>query len=225
MLVTEKTIVSLRKEEGDARETRNYCEAVADLVGLNLISPEDAWRNRSRIFVANIRFVSEITSDATIRGDSEVDSDRNNCDMPIGEFVRCRTDIRGRNPNLFSSPTGVLPPSKNDFRIVTDPLTKAAYRQPYHQLYAEREEFAIQICQLIANGWVSESNSRFAAPIIFVKKADGKLRMYCDYRGLNLITLKDRYPMPYIDDLFDRLHGSQNLTKLERSGHFHADHE
>jgi hypothetical protein len=68
---------------------------------------------------------------------------------------------------------------------------------------------------------VGESNSCFAAPIIFVKNSNGKLRMFCDYRGLNKITQKDRYSLPYIDDLLDKLHGAKNFTKLDlASGYY-----
>jgi hypothetical protein len=66
----------------------------------------------------------------------------------------------------------------------------------------------VQIKKLLANGWVTDSHSRYAAPIIFVKKPDAMLRMCVDYQGLNKVTAKDRYPLPYIEDLLDQLHGT-----------------
>jgi len=70
---------------------------------------------------------------------------------------------------------------------------------------AEREQFEEQIKNLLANGWITDSHSRYAAPVIFVKKPNGTLCMCVDYQGLNKITVKDRYPLPYIDDLLDKL--------------------
>jgi hypothetical protein len=86
---------------------------------------------------------------------------------------------------------------------------------------AQREEFERQIAKLLANGWVTDSNSRYAAPIIFVDKGDGSLRMCVDYRALNKITSKDRYPFPYIEDLLDRLHGARVFTKLDLASGYH----
>jgi len=86
---------------------------------------------------------------------------------------------------------------------------------------SERKEFEVQIKKLLANGWVTGSHSRYAAPIIFVKKPDTMLRMCVDYRGLNAITAKDRYPLPYIEDLLDKLHGARVFTKLDLASRYH----
>jgi len=75
--------------------------------------------------------------------------------------------------------------------------------------------------KLLANRWVTDSHSRYAAPIIFVKKPDARLRMCVDYRGLNKITVKDRYPLPYIEDLLDKLHGARVFTKLHLASGYH----
>lgn len=66
--------------------------------------------------------------------------------------------------DLFKLPTGVLPASSDDFRIITDPLAKAPFCQPYWQSLAEQEEFERHIQKLLANGWVTELTSRFTAP-------------------------------------------------------------
>jgi len=86
---------------------------------------------------------------------------------------------------------------------------------------AERDEFEVQIKKLLANGWITDSHSRYAAPVIFVKKPNGTLRMCVDYRGLNKITVKDRYPLPYIEDLLDKLHGGRIFTKLDLASGYH----
>jgi hypothetical protein len=220
--ITEKSIVGLKSHQGTARETTNYCQSVAEAAGLNLIAANEAWQNRDTMFIANIRFASDCPSDVATKGASSVDTGSDQYDITIGEFEKWRLAIDSRHGDLFKPPIGVPPPSADDFRIHTDPLAKAPHRQPYRQSLLEREEYEIQIRKLIANGWVGESNSRFAAPIIFVKKAgDVRLRMCCDYRGLNKITEKDRYPLPYIEDLLDRLHGSAYFTKLDLAAGYH----
>ena len=83
-------------------------------------------------------------------------------------------------------------------------------------------EFETQIAQLLANGWVTDSHSRFAAPVIFVKNPDGSgLRMCVDYRGVSAITTRDWYRLPYIEDLIDRLHGSRVFTKFDLASGYH----
>jgi len=77
--------------------------------------------------------------------------------------------------DLFQPPRGVPPPGEHDFRIHTDPTGKILHRQPYRMTQSERKEFEVQIKKLLANGWVTDSHSRYAAPIIFVKKPDATL--------------------------------------------------
>jgi len=86
---------------------------------------------------------------------------------------------------------------------------------------AERAEFEVQIKKLLANRWVTDSHSHYVAPIVFVKKPDATLRMCVDYRGLNNITAKDRYLLPYIKDLLDKLHGARVFTKLDVASGYH----
>ena len=220
--VTDKTIVGLRSHQGTARETSNYCRAVAEVAGINLISAQETWKYRHGMVVANIKLIPDSLSDAATIEQVTARSGSVDYDISVQEFDKWRTAIDARHSDLFEEPVGVPPPSKNDFRIRTDPLANAPHRQPYRQSSLEREEYEIQIKKLIANGWVSESSSRFAAPIIFVKKpGDARLRMCCDYRGLNRITEKDRYPLPYIEDLLDRLHGSAYFSKLDLASGYH----
>jgi len=127
--------------------------------------------------------------------------------------------------DLFNPPTGVPPESKHDLRMDTDPTAKPPHRQPYRMSDSEHFEFETRIAKLLANGWVTDSHSRFAAPVIFVYKLDGSaLRMCVDSRGLNAVTTRDRYPLPYIEDLIDRLHGSRVFPKLNLASGYHQVH-
>jgi len=139
----------------------------------------------------------------------------------LADLGKWRVQIRRDFNDLFQLPHGVPPPGEHDFRIHTDPTAKLPHRQPYQMIQSERKEFEVQIKKLLANRWVTDSHSRYAAPIIFVKKPDATLRMCVDYCGLNAITAKDRYPLPYIEDLLDKLHGAQVFTKLDLASRYH----
>jgi hypothetical protein len=77
-----------------------------------------------------------------------------------------------------------------------------------------------QLNDLLSKGYIRPSKSPWDAPILFVKKKDGSLRLCVDYCGLNKLTIKNKYPLPRIDDLFDHLHGSKIFSKIDlKSGY------
>lgn len=79
----------------------------------------------------------------------------------------------------------------------------------------EKQEFEAQVKDLLAKGFIQPSNSPYGSPVLFVQKKDGSLRMCVDYRALNSISRKDKFPLPKIDDLLDRLHGARCFTSLD----------
>ena len=76
-------------------------------------------------------------------------------------------------------------------------------------------ELKEQIQELLEKGFIRPSVSPWSAPILFIKKKDGSLRMCIDYRQLNAVTIKNKYPLPRIDDLFDQLQGATCFLKLD----------
>ncbi|WP_369007447.1 reverse transcriptase family protein, partial [Pseudomonas syringae] len=85
---------------------------------------------------------------------------------------------------------------------------------------AEIKELRAQLDDLLSHGFIRRSQSPWGAPVFFVKKKDGSLRMCIDYRGLNKVTVRNKYPLPRIDDLFDQLSGAQWFSKIDlRSGY------
>jgi hypothetical protein len=85
----------------------------------------------------------------------------------------------------------------------------------------ELEELKRQLKELLEKGLIRPSTSPYGAPVLFVRKKDGTLRMCIDYRGLNAITIKNKYPLPRIDELLDRLYGAKYFSKLDlRSGYW-----
>jgi hypothetical protein len=96
---------------------------------------------------------------------------------------------------------------------------------PYGPLYSmsrtELEALRKYLDEMLRKGWIRESSGPVAAPILFVKRPDGGLRLCVDYRGLNAITIKNRYPLPRIDELMDRISGARFFTKLDLRDAYH----
>ena len=81
-------------------------------------------------------------------------------------------------------------------------------------------ELQTQLDELTTQGFIRQSHTPWGAPVLFVKKKDDTLRICIDYRGLNKVTIRNRYPLPRIDDLFDQLQGAQFFSKIDlRSGY------
>ncbi|GJV12008.1 putative reverse transcriptase domain-containing protein [Tanacetum coccineum] len=107
-----------------------------------------------------------------------------------------------------------------EFQIDLIPGAAPIARAPYRLALSEMEELSKQLQELSDKGFIRPSSSPWGAPILFVKKKDGSFRMCIDYRELNKLTVKNRYPLPRIDDLFDQLQGSSIYSKIDlRSGY------
>ena len=86
--------------------------------------------------------------------------------------------------------------------------------------HIELKELKTQLQDLVDKGFIRPSVSPWGAPMLFVKKKDGTMRLCIDYRQLNKVTIKNRYPLPKIDDLFDQLQGASVFLKIDlRSGY------
>ena len=115
-----------------------------------------------------------------------------------------------------------LPPAREiDHEIEIFPGSEPVSKRPYKMSLPEAIELKEQLRQLLEQGFIRPSNSPWGAPVLFQKKKDGSLRLCIDYRGLNQVTVKNKYPIPRIDELLDRLHGSKVFTKIDlRSGYY-----
>ncbi|GKE03591.1 putative reverse transcriptase domain-containing protein, partial [Tanacetum coccineum] len=114
-----------------------------------------------------------------------------------------------------------LPPVRQvEFQIDLIPGATLVARAPYRLAPSEMQELSNQLQELADRGFIRPSTSPLGAPVLFVKKKDGYFRMCIDYRELNKLTVKNRYPLPIIDDLFDQLQGSSVYLKIDlRSGY------
>ncbi|GJZ80907.1 putative reverse transcriptase domain-containing protein, partial [Tanacetum coccineum] len=115
---------------------------------------------------------------------------------------------------------GLPPPRQVEFRIDLVPGVAPVARAPYRLAPSEMRELSVQLQELLEKGFIRPSSSPWGAPVLFVKKKDGSFRMCIDYRELNKLTVKNRYPLPRIDNLFDQLQGSSVYSKIDlRSGY------
>jgi transposase InsO family protein len=117
-------------------------------------------------------------------------------------------------------PPGLPPDRGVTHKIELIPGATPPARSPYRMSDLELAELRTQLRELVDQGYIRPSSSPFAAPVLFVKKKTGELRMCVDYRALNDITIKNRYPLPRIDEIFDQLRGARVFTKIDlRSGY------
>ncbi|GJY69837.1 putative reverse transcriptase domain-containing protein [Tanacetum coccineum] len=124
-------------------------------------------------------------------------------------------------PKVFPEDLSGLPPARPvEFQIDLIPGAAPVARAPYRLAPSEMKELSEQLQELSDKGFIRPSSSPWGAPVLFVKKKDGSFRMCIDYRELNKLTVKNRYPLPRIDDLFDQLQGSNIYSKIDlRSGY------
>src|SRR6202051_3891419 len=112
-------------------------------------------------------------------------------------------------------PSGLPPKRDIDHRIDLVPGQAPPSRPTYRMSQPEMDELKKQLTELMDKGYVQESKSPYGAPVLFVKKKDGSMRMCVDYRALNKITIKNKYPLPRIDELLDRLLGAKYFSKID----------
>ncbi|KAI3815620.1 hypothetical protein L1987_15297 [Smallanthus sonchifolius] len=115
---------------------------------------------------------------------------------------------------------GLPPPRQVKFRIDLVPGATPVAKAPYRLAPSEMQELASQLQELSSKGFIRPSHSPWGAPVLFVKKKDGSFRMCIDYRELNKLTIKNRYPLPRIDDLFDQLQDIPKTVFRTRYGHY-----
>ena len=125
------------------------------------------------------------------------------------------------SPDVFPEEFPGLPPQREiEFAIDVVPGATPASVTPYRMAPLELKELKLQLQELLDKGFIRPSVSPWGAPVLFVKKKDGTLRLCVDYRQLNKLTVKNKYPLPRIDDLFDQLKGASIFSKIDlRSGY------
>jgi len=115
-----------------------------------------------------------------------------------------------------------LPPTREvEFFIDLMPGTGPISIAPYRMSPLELSELKKQLEELLEKGFIRPSVSPWGAPVLLVKKKDGSMRLCIDYRQLNKVTIKNKYPLPRIDDLMDQLQGATVFSKIDLKSGYH----
>ena len=124
-------------------------------------------------------------------------------------------------PDVFPNDISGLPLDRAiEFVFELVPRTELISIPPYRMAPVELKELKAQLEELLSKGFIRPSTSPWGALVLFVKKKDGSLRLCIDYRQLNRATIRNQYPLPHIDELFDQLHGTRVYSKIDlRSGY------
>jgi hypothetical protein len=125
-------------------------------------------------------------------------------------------------PDVFPSKLpGIQPMRGASFEIKLIPSTMPIHKSPYQMDPDEQLELKKQLDDLLAKGFIRPSKSPWAFPMLFVEKKDGSKRLCVDYRALNAVTIKNKYPLPCIDVLFEQLRGAKIFSKIDLNSGYH----
>nr|GEV53059.1 retrovirus-related Pol polyprotein from transposon 17.6 [Tanacetum cinerariifolium] len=168
-------------------------------------------------------------------------------ELADGKIVKVDTVMRGCTLNFLGHPFNIdlMPVELGSFDVIIDmdwlrrchaliiatsgipdrlnSRSRPLARAPYRLAPSEMKELSEQLQELSEKGFIRPSSSPLEAPILFIKKKDGSFRMCIDYRELNKLTVKNHYPLPRIDDLFDQNQGSSVYSKIDLSRGIHVD--
>ena len=180
---------------------------------------------RELVYLAIVRsvLISETNTESRTETDSEDQTVQVNGDRTTTPHVIEVQDILNQFSDVFPRelPTGLPPQRSLDHRIDLVPGAEPPHRAPYCMSPKGLDALKKELQELTDKGYIQPSVSPFGAPILFVPKKDGGLRLCVDYRALNKVTVHNRYPLPRIDELLDRLRGAKIFTKIDlRSGYY-----
>ncbi|CAL1391412.1 unnamed protein product [Linum trigynum] len=140
---------------------------------------------------------------------------------PLRPVPQDLQDILRDFGDLFDEPSQLPPRRQIEHRITLKEGTEAINVRPYRYAYFQKGEIEEQVNKMLAAGLIQPSTSPFSSPVLLVKKKDGTWRFCTDYRALNSATIKDRFPIPTVEDMLDELHGAAYFTKLDLRAGYH----
>jgi len=141
--------------------------------------------------------------------------------QPVKSKVFDASPLVEKYADVFETPTKLPPSRAVEHTIETEPGKSPPNRSIYRMAESELRELKKQVEDLLSKGYIRPSSSPYGAPVLFVKKKDGSLRLCVDYRALNQISVKNKYPLPRVDELLDRLHGAKVFSKLDLQNGYH----
>ncbi|MCO5563448.1 hypothetical protein L7F22_017090 [Adiantum nelumboides] len=159
-------------------------------------------------------FVKDSLSDVN---KTQVNESGSKEDLELSKFLNQFQDV------FIDDILGELPPKQgdDDHAIELIPGSSPPNKPPYRVSQAQQEEIMKQVNELVEKGMVRPSSSPFCSPVLLVHKKDGTYRMCVDYRELNKITIKNRFPVLRIEDLFDKLQGSTYFSRIDLKSGYH----
>jgi hypothetical protein len=156
-----------------------------------------------------MEFITELV--VTVKGDANC-LKVNQLDASQGSEVPMVNEF----PDVFPEELPGMPPDRNiEFVIELNPGTTPIYKTPYRMATPELAELKEHVKELLEKGFIRPSSSPWGVPVIFVPKKDGTQRLCVDYHALNEVTIKNKYPLHRIDDLFDQLCGARVFSKID----------
>ncbi|MCO5608354.1 hypothetical protein L7F22_062562 [Adiantum nelumboides] len=159
-------------------------------------------------------FVKDSLSDVS---KTQVNESGSKEDLELSKFLNQFQDV------FIDDIPGELPPKRgdDDHAIELIPGSSPPNNPPYRVSQAQQEEIMRQVNELVENGMVRPSSSPFCSPVLLVHKKDGTYRMCVDYRAINKITIRNRFPVTRIEDLFDKLQGSTYFSRIDLKSGYH----
>lgn len=134
----------------------------------------------------------------------------------------CISNVLQEFKDIFEEPKALPPIRKNhDHKIPLLEGSNPINQRPYRYAVYQKNEIDRMVQELLDAGTIQPSSSSYASPVVLVKKKDGSWRLCVDYRGLNGMTVKDRFPIPLIEDLMDELGGSKIYSKIDLRAGYH----
>jgi hypothetical protein len=186
-------------------------EGIDVVLGMNLLS-----RYRGRIDCTE-RTVNLTSADGVqiVYTDKE-DTARAFCHQSVSVPSLEEVSVVCEFPDVFPKELPVMSPDRDiDFIIELVPGTAPIAQRPYRMNAEELVELKKQLNNMLQKGLIRPSASPWGSPVFFVDKRDGTIRLCVDYRRLNEVTIKNKYPLPKIEDLFDQLNGARVFSKID----------
>jgi hypothetical protein len=194
-----------------------------DSKGIDIILGMDWLRKYDRVILCAKRAIRLTKGDGTIvEFNAAIQAEQVSLLNKVQGTSLNEIRIAQEYPNVFPKELLGMPPDRDiefiiELLLGTPPISKRPYRMPVNELVDLKK----QIAELQSKGFIRPSSSPWGAPVLFVEKKDGTQRMCVDYRSLNEVTIKNKYPLSRIEDLFDQMKGVSVFSKIDFKSEYH----